>query len=547
MSRVNRRQALSSLVTGAALLAAPEAGAQPRNIGPKRPKEGAISPSGLEWAHMKWPRGIENQRKADLGNGRYLNPIIGGDHPDPSIVKDGKDYYATFSTFDSYPGLLIWHSRDLVNWRPLSAALKTPIGSVWAPDLCKYRGRYYIYIPTRRPNAMYVIQADRIEGPWSEPVELTGLGKYIDPNHVVGEDGKRYLALSGGDLVPLTDDGLAVAGAPKHIYDPWQYPEDWTVESFSPEGPKIFRRGEYFYMLTAVGGTAGPPTGHMVIAARSRSLFGPWQNDPCNPLIRTWSAAEKWWSRGHASAIEGPDGSWWLIYHGYENGFWTLGRQPLLAPMRWTRSGWIEAGGGDLSKPLVKPKGGEAVANGQAKSDDFSTDRLGELWSFYLPEPSEAARLRFDAGTLTMQGKGSQPCDCSPLCLTAGDLRYQCEVELEVSGEAQAGLLLFYNKKLYCGLGNAARGFVQHRAAIARDARRLDDIGRHVFLRITDDANIVTVHFSADGQSWRKYGVQMEVSGYNHNTGYDFLALKPALFVAGAGYAQFRNFKYRAL
>ncbi|HEX5216586.1 MAG TPA: family 43 glycosylhydrolase, partial [Vicinamibacterales bacterium] len=66
-----------------------------------------------------WPRGVEGQRKADLGNGFYLNPIMAGDHPDPSILKDGADYYMTFSSFDAYPGLVIWHSRDLVNWEPV--------------------------------------------------------------------------------------------------------------------------------------------------------------------------------------------------------------------------------------------------------------------------------------------------------------------------------------------------------------------------------------------------------------------------------------------
>src|SRR3546814_10645650 len=72
---------------------------------------------------MHWARGLDGQRKADLGDGRFLNPIMAGDHPDPSILKDGRDYYMTFSTFDSYPGLVIWHSRDLVNWRPVGPAL----------------------------------------------------------------------------------------------------------------------------------------------------------------------------------------------------------------------------------------------------------------------------------------------------------------------------------------------------------------------------------------------------------------------------------------
>ncbi len=92
-------------------------------------------------------RGIEGQRKADLGNGTYLNPIIAGDHPDPSILEDGDDYYLTFSSFDSYPGIVIWKLRDLVNWQPVTAALISPIGSVWAPELIKHNRRFYVYIP----------------------------------------------------------------------------------------------------------------------------------------------------------------------------------------------------------------------------------------------------------------------------------------------------------------------------------------------------------------------------------------------------------------
>ena len=127
-----------------------------------------------------WARGIEGQRKADLGNGYFLNPIMSGDHPDPSILKDGSDYYMTFSSFDAYPGLVIWHSKDLVNWQPIGPALFKNIGSVWAPDLVKHGSRYYIYFPGVGPyRSNYVVWADDIRGPWSEPIDLK-IGR-IDP------------------------------------------------------------------------------------------------------------------------------------------------------------------------------------------------------------------------------------------------------------------------------------------------------------------------------------------------------------------------------
>ena len=136
--------------------------------------------------------GIEGQRRADLGNGTYLNPIVAGDHPDPTVLKDGEDYYMTFSSFFSYPGVIIWHSRDLVNWAPIGPALTKPIGTVWAMDLVRHKGRYFIYIPATPggQQSIFVIHADDIRGPWSDPIDLRVSG-CIDPGHAVGEDGKR--------------------------------------------------------------------------------------------------------------------------------------------------------------------------------------------------------------------------------------------------------------------------------------------------------------------------------------------------------------------
>lgn len=515
--------------------------------------QGSRATSSLDpHGDMVWPRGIEGQRRADLGDGRFLNPILAGDRPDPSILRRGEDYFLTFSSFDAYPGLLIWHSRDLVNWTPRKAALTTPIGSVWAPDLTWHDGRFYCYIPARTPSyrSIYVIHAEHIDGPWSEPIDLR-LDAHIDPCHVADSDGTRWLFLSGGDRVRLSADGLSTTGPVEHVYDPWRYPEEWVVETFAPEGPKIMRRGAWWYMTTAVGGTAGPPTGHMVIMARSRTLAGPWENAPNNPQIRTQSAREKWWSRGHATPFEGPDGRWWMIYHGYENGYWTLGRQTLLEPVEWTADGWLRPLGGDLSAPLAKPLELGTQPHGMALSDDFSTDRFGETWAFYDPGAAERARVRREGGALVVAGKGASPADCSPLCVIAGDQSYRITCDIEISGGAEAGLLLFYNRRLYAGLGLGPGGLVMHRYGLQR-ARGLPPgmaaPPRRLTIRLTNEENILTIHTRAAGDAaWRKFDVQMEVSGYHHNVAYDFLSLRPALYVAGEGEARFRYFTYEAL
>ncbi len=505
------------------------------------------APLGREWAHMKWARGIENQRKADLGDGTFLNPIMSGDHPDPSILKDGDDYYMTFSSFESVPGIHIWHSRDLVNWQPVVAALTKNIGSVWAPELCKHGDRFYVYIPARLSEyrSSYVIWADHIEGPWSEPIDLK-LPVHIDPGHVVGEDGQRYLFLSGGDRIRLTEDGLATVGAVEHVYNPWHYPEDWIVEGFSPEGPKVMRHGEYFYMITAVGGTSGPPTGHMVIVARSKSINGPWEDDPSNPVVRTISGAEKWWSRGHATLVEGPAGDWWMVYHGYENAYWTLGRQTLLDPIEWTADGWFKAKGGDLASPLAMPRGGQALPHGMALSDDFSTDKFGLQWSFYDPQQDEKSRLSRADGVLTMRAKGTAPSNCSPLTLVQGDQAYELQVEIEVDAGVTAGLILFYDRELYAGVGFDEKRYVTHQYGIER-GRPANANGRRMFMRLTNAYNVVRIDTSPDGVTWRRFDRHMEVSGYNQNVRNGFMMLRPAIYAAGEGQARFRDFRFRAL
>lgn len=482
------------------------------------------------------------------GPGQFLNPVLSGDRPDPAILKDGADYYLTFSTFDAYPGLTIWHSRDLVHWQPRKPALQRNIGSVWAPSLEKHDGRYFLYIPVKaQPNDIFVTWADHIDGPWSDPRPL-GLPRHIDPCHAVAEDGSRWLFLSGGDRVRLSEDGLATAGEIEHVYDPWRYPDNWDVEGFSPEGPKIHRYGEYFYMLTAVGGTAGPPTGHMVIAARSRSLHGPWEHHPGNPLVRTLSDAEAWWSRGHASLVEAPDGSWWSLYHGYRARFWTLGRQCLLDPVAWTRDGWFHMTGGDLARPLPVPKGGAALPHGMELSDAFSAPlQLGSKWTFHRPAADEAARVRVDGGALVLQGKGLAPSSGSPLLLVTGDTSYSIECDIEVAPGGTAGLVLFYDHALYCGLGFDEQRFVTHQYGIER-ARPLNPHGRRMRMRITNRRHIVSIHTSADdGRTWQRFDRGMEVSGYHHNVRGGFQSLRPGLYAAGPGSALFRDFRYARL
>jgi len=486
-------------------------------------------------------------RRADLGNGYFINPIVSGDHPDPTILKDGGVYYMTFSSFTSYPGLVIWRSTDLVNWAPMGAALRKHLGAIWAVDLAKHDGRYFIYLPAAPDGqgwSIYVIWADHIEGPWSDPIDL-GIRGCIDPGHVVGEDGKRYLFTNGIRKIRLTDDGLATDGPLEQAYAPWRYPDDWVVENFAAEGPKLLRRNGWFYLITAVGGTAGPPTGHMVIAARSRSIQGPWEHCPHNPLVRTRSAAEPWWSRGHASLVEGPAGDWWIVYHGYENGFRTLGRQTLLAPVEWTSDGWFRVLGGDLSAPMRKPRGGLPSAPRPSLSDDFSSDRMGIQWSIAASHADDPARAHYEKGGLLLRAHGSSPADSPPLTCIVGDRSYEVEISFDLVGNSEAGVLLFYNDKAFVGIGftpDALKTFEYSDELVwARKPHKT----RTMRLRLRNEDQVVTYHYSYDeGRTWTRHDTRMEVSGLNHNVFGGFLSLRVGLYAAGEGEVRLRDFRY---
>ncbi len=535
MTRTSRRNILKAALigAGAAQIPAEASDAKPASCPAPAPR---------------YATGIEGQRKADLGNGTYLNPIVPGDHPDPTVLKDGDNYYMTFSSFYSYPGVVICHSRDLVNWTPIGPALTKPIGSVWAMDLIKYNGRYFIYIPATPggQQTIFVIYADDICGPWSDPIDLKIPG-CIDPGHAVGEDGKRYLFVGGISRIGLTDDGLATVGVLEHVYNPWHYPKNWVVEMYAPEGPKIFRRNGWFYLVSAVGGTAGPPTSHMVVAARSRSINGPWQDCPHNPIVHTRSKDEPWWSRGHATLVEGPGGDWWMVYHGYENGFRTLGRQALLEPMEWTDDGWFRATGGTLSKPMAKPKKGVAGPAGFAFSDDFSTNKFGVQWSLFNPGEDEMKRVRYGDRALILAAKGHSLVDCSPLTFIVGDRSYEAEVTLAPDEGAQAGLTLFYSERMFCGVGFTADEMFTYIYGQEQSWMRQKVSAGTVRIKVRNDENIVTFFYSTDGSSWVQHPWQMEVSGYNHNVLGGFLSLRPGIFCTGSGSVTLRDFGYRGV
>jgi len=474
------------------------------------------------------------------GDGYFMNPIFAGDYPDPSILRDGKDYYIVHSSFEYYPGLLIWHSKDLINWTPVTSALHKYIGSVWAPDLVKYKSKYYIYFPANDKN--YVVYAGSIHGPWSDPIELKVVG--IDPGHITDENGNRYLYFSSGSYVPLSDDGLSVAGELKHTYNGWPIPRSWTIELFALEGPKLVKHNDYYYLTVAEGGTAGPATSHMVISARSKSPFGPWENSPYNPIVKTLSSSERWWSKGHGTLFEDTKGSWWLLFHGYENGHYNMGRQTLLQPVEWTKDGWYKTPDGVKTDEPVKRPTGVVSQVVFSLNDDFNGKGLNQQWKFF--QEYDTTRFHFVDKSLVIKGKGNSVGNCSPLLCIASDHSYTAEVEMDIEGNAVGGLVLFYNNSYYSGILADSENILANLRGWQFPTEK-NVIKKHVFLKLKNIESTVDMFYSSDSLNWNKIESSVEVSSMNHNSLSGFLSVRIGLCSIGKGSVKFKNFKYKPI
>lgn len=467
----------------------------------------------------------------------YRNPILGGDHPDASPIRVGNDFYLTHSSFDYAPGLLIWHSRDLINWRPVAAALHQYHGSVWAPYLCEHDRRYYIYFPA--DNRLRVVHADHPTGPWSDPIDL-GINA-IDPAHVA-ESGRRFLYMAGGQMAELTSDGLSVKTPPRVVLEPWPVPTPPRMECTCLEAPKLLQRNGYYYLNVAEGGTAGPATSHAVVSARSRHADGPWEFSPYNPVLRTRSREERWMSVGHGRLVDTPDGKWYMTVHSYENGYRTLGRQLLLLPIEWTGDGWFRVPEGmtaDSAIPMPMP--GTSQQALPDPSDDFGKPELSLQWGFW--REFDASRFMIGNGALTMQARGKSLADTSVLTTPVGGHSYTVEVDVEIEPDCSTGLLLFYDPQHATGILLDPEG-IGVRLANGYVPSRQQKGATRAMLRVVNDRQEVDFYFRLPGKPWERTQESAEISGMQHNVLGGFLDVRPAIYACGSGKATLRNFRY---
>lgn len=284
------------------------------------------------------------------------NPILSGFYPDPSIVRAGDDYYILNSSFAYFPGLPIMHSKDLANWHQIGNVLcddkSLPLENtrlsqgLFAPTIRYHEGRFYVVCTNISHGGNFIVTADDINGPWSEPVYIKGADG-IDPSIFFDEDGKCYYI--GTHPNP---EGERYSGN-YHIYigeldtETFQFCGDkvdvWNGSMKNiiwPEGPHLYKKDDYYYIMHAEGGT-GP--NHCEAICRSKSLFGPYENNLNNPIITHRDMGSKYPVQyvGHADLVETPEGDWFMVMLGVRRteGFTTIGRETFIAKVIW-EDGW---------------------------------------------------------------------------------------------------------------------------------------------------------------------------------------------------------------
>ena len=428
------------------------------------------------------------------------NPIFKGFNPDPCICRKHDDYYAAVSSFEWFPGIPVYHSKDLKNWELYTHVLtddkevelrKLPSAKgIWAPCLtyCEAEDLFYVvYGVMNSMNARYfdvdnfLITAKDIRGPWSRPVYLNSAG--FDASLFHDDDGRKYVV----SLEWETREGYEKPGEICMVeYDPEKQEVMGHVKRIwrggtdrgCIEAPHLTKRGEYYYIMCAEGGTG---YNHCVTMGRSKNVWGPYEKDPMNPIVTSQPGESyerhdpdhlkpKYYNpdsilqkSGHGSYVELPNGETYLL-HLCARPFapelsCTLGRETSIQKMKWTEDGWLRmADGSNLAKiDVEEPALPETLMPQIPDFDDFDSEELGLC--YYAPRimPESFVDVKARPGYLRMRGQESRTSlnRVSILARKLTSVYATVTAKMEFQPEVyqhSAGLILYYDNMNYVNL-----------------------------------------------------------------------------------------------
>ena len=366
------------------------------------------------------------------------NPVLKGFNPDPAICRVRDDYYIATSTFEWFPGVAIHHSKDLVNWRllgyPLTRTSQLDMlgnpdsGGVWAPALTYHDNKFWLIysnvkqlIGAWKDVTNYLVTADHIEGPWSEPIYMNESG--FDPSLFHDTDGRKWFVNMVWDHRKYNHDFYGIV---LQEYDPAAQQLIGEKKMIFKgtylgltEAPHLYKIGEYYYLITAEGGTQWE---HAVTVARSKKIDGPYEVHPQNPILTSWHDRHNPIQKsGHASLVQTPTGEWYLAHlmgrpiqlpHvpvTQNRGYCALGRETALQQIEW-KDGWPYVVGGPAPSETVPAPSVPAHPwpKDFLEHDDFDEPTLNKHFNtLRVPFTHEIGSLTERPGYLRLYGRQS--------------------------------------------------------------------------------------------------------------------------------------------
>lgn len=468
--------------------------------------------AGLLLATAAW-----GQRRVATLPEAYCSPVIAGFHPDPSVCRVGDDYYLVNSSFEYFPGVPIYHSRDLTNWEQIGNVLgresQLPLkGStswlgIYAPTIRYHEGTYYMITTNVGNGGNFMVTATDPRGPWSEPIWLEQQG--IDPSLWFDEEsGKCYMVSNPDNTITLCEIDPKTGRQLTESRPIWQ-----GTGGRYPEGPHIYRKDGYYYLLISEGGTE---LAHSLTIARSRKIEGPYVANPDNPLLTHCSMAgqgNQVQGTGHGDLVEAKDGSWWMVLLAYRNfggSYHHLGRETFLTPVEWKKGQW----------PVIKEESGKRKVEGGKKRHVRSSFVEG------LPASPEWIHVQNTDSTMFGIREGRLQLVCSRSSLTDNDRptfvarRQECErmvAETHLSFEEglprdEAGLTVY---QIHDGHADLCLSPSNDQTEVVAKVRlkgveavlgRATIEGYEAWLRVSSDGERYTFEYATDGKTFRTVG-----------------------------------------
>ncbi len=482
-----------------------------------------------------------------LPAGTYKNPVLPGSYPDPSVCRVGDDYYLVNSSFQYYPAVPVHHSKDLVNWKNIGYCIDRPsqiplrdVGAwtgIYAPSIRHNRGMFYMTTTLVPKGGNFYVTSENPAGPWSDPVWVRQGG--IDPDIFFDDDGKVYFlsAMGGAFLSEIDIKTGELKTEPRQIWA-------GTGGRYA-EAPHIYKKDGYYYLLMAEGGTE---YGHMATIARSRSIYGPYEENPANPILThrgREGAASPIQCVGHADFVEAHDGSWWAVFLGVrpQNGMHhQTGRETYLAPVSWPEGGWpVVNKNGTVSQVMDCPTLPPAKVQPKPPRDNFDAEKLSAEWNHICIPDAENYSLSERPGFLRMYASG-RTLDESGSPSFVGrrqqQNKFSATAALDVSAlepGSSAGITAFKIAGSHYDLAVKNRGgkkyvTVDYRLPYIHSPQHEIPLSSdRVCLRIEGGNGLYSFFFSADGKSFEKLG-DMDAKYISTETAGGFTGVMIGLF-----------------